>query len=118
MKRKGGGTVWKYKARNGERLWRYQFDGDPIDGRRCRFTRAGFSTRTEALNALRDATKSYVDSKTLPIHHALGAANITILENLDLRAVPAGCYDLIALPLRLAGADGSLVRAVLIDRAG
>ena len=56
-----------------------------------------------------------VDSRTLPIHHALGAANITILENLDLRAVPAGCYDLIALPLRLAGADGSPVRAVLIE---
>ena len=59
-----------------------------------------------------------LDSKTLPIHHALGAANITILENLDLRAVPAGCYDLIALPLRLAGADGSPVRAVLIEREG
>jgi arylformamidase len=57
-----------------------------------------------------------VDSKTLPIHHALDAANIIILENLDLRAVPAGSYELIALPLRLAGADGSLVRAVLVDR--
>jgi arylformamidase len=56
-----------------------------------------------------------VDSKTLPIHHALGAAKITILENLDLREVPAGCYDLIALPLKIAGADGSPVRAVLID---
>jgi len=56
-----------------------------------------------------------VDSKTLPIHHALGAANIIILENLDLRAVAAGCYELIALPLRLVGADGSPVRAVLID---
>jgi len=58
-----------------------------------------------------------VDSKTLPIHHALGTANITILENLELRAVAAGCYDLIALPLRLAGADGSPVRAVLIEGA-
>ena len=58
-----------------------------------------------------------VDSKTLPIHHALDAANIIILENLDLRDAPAGCYELIALPLRLAGADGSPVRAVLIDRA-
>src|SRR6058998_630369 len=32
-----------------------------------------------------------VDSKTLPNHHALDAANIVILENLDLRAAPAGC---------------------------
>ena len=57
-----------------------------------------------------------VDSKTLPIHNALDAVNIIILENLDLRLVAAGCFELIALPLRLVGADGSLVRAVLIDR--
>jgi len=57
-----------------------------------------------------------VDSKTLPIHHALDAANIIILENLDLRLVATGCYELIALPLRITGADGSPVRAVLIDR--
>jgi arylformamidase len=56
-----------------------------------------------------------IDCKTLPIHHALGAANITILENLDLREVPAGCYALVALPLKIAGADGSPVRAVLIE---
>lgn len=59
-----------------------------------------------------------VDSRTLPLHHALGAAGITILENLDLRAVAAGVYELIALPLRLTGADGSPVRAVLIERQG
>ena len=56
-----------------------------------------------------------VDSKTLPLHHALGRANIAILENLDLRHVPPGNYDLVALPLRLAGADGSPVRAVLLQ---
>ena len=27
--RKKGGSVWKYIARNGARLWRYQFEGDP-----------------------------------------------------------------------------------------
>jgi arylformamidase len=59
-----------------------------------------------------------VDSKTLPIHHALDAANILILENLDLRQVPAGFYQLIALPLKIAGADGSMVRAVLLDEKG
>lgn len=59
-----------------------------------------------------------VDSKTLPIHHALDAANIAILENLDLRLVPAGVYELIALPLRIEGADGSPVRAVLLERNG
>jgi len=58
-----------------------------------------------------------VDSKTLPIHHALGAANISVLENLDLRSVSPGIYELIALPLPFSGSDGSPVRAVLIDTA-
>jgi arylformamidase len=54
-----------------------------------------------------------LDSKTLPIHHALGGCGIAILESLDLAGVPEGVYELIALPLRLVGADGSPVRAIL-----
>ena len=56
-----------------------------------------------------------IDSKDLPIHHALNKAGIHILESLDLRDVPPGMYELIALPLRLSGADGSPVRAILKD---
>jgi len=56
-----------------------------------------------------------LDSKNLPIHHALAEANIHILESLDLREIPPGRYQLIALPLRLDGADGSPARAILID---
>jgi arylformamidase len=54
-----------------------------------------------------------LDSKTLDIHHALGRRGITILEGLWLEHVPAGRYELIALPLRIVGADGSPVRAAL-----
>ena len=54
-----------------------------------------------------------IDSKDLPIHHALGALGIAILESVDLTRVEAGAYELIALPLRLVGADGSPVRAIL-----
>ncbi|MES2462476.1 MAG: cyclase family protein [Armatimonadota bacterium] len=54
-----------------------------------------------------------IDSKTLPIHHTLNSANIRILESVDLRAVPPGIYELIALPLTFSGADGSPVRAIL-----
>jgi arylformamidase len=54
-----------------------------------------------------------LDSKTLPVHHALGRHGIAILESLDLSAVPEGAYELIALPLKIVGADGSPVRAVL-----
>jgi arylformamidase len=53
------------------------------------------------------------DSKTLETHHILGEAGCAILENLLLRDVPEGEYELIALPLRLVEADASPVRAVL-----
>ena len=55
----------------------------------------------------------HLTSKDLPIHHALDAAGIVILENLDLRAVTPGVYELIALPLKIKGGDGSPIRAVL-----
>ncbi len=54
-----------------------------------------------------------LNSKTLPIHNALGAAGIHILEGLELREPPEGMYELIALPLNVLGADGSPVRAIL-----
>ena len=54
-----------------------------------------------------------IDSHDLPNHHALAAAGVHILESLDLAAVPAGVYELIALPLRIAGGDAAPVRAVL-----
>lgn len=58
-----------------------------------------------------------IDSKGLPIHRALDAAGIRILESVALNGVPDGVYGLIAMPLRLLGADGSPVRAVLTDAA-
>lgn len=54
-----------------------------------------------------------VDSKDLPSHRSLWAGGSLILENLDLRRVPEGEYELIALPLPIVGGDGSPVRAVL-----
>ena len=41
------------------------------------------------------------------------AGGVAILENLDLSAVTPGSYELIALPLKLMGADSAPVRAVL-----
>ncbi len=57
-----------------------------------------------------------IDSKELPNHHALNASDIRIIESVCLDEVPAGVYDLIALPLKLAGSDGSPVRAILVER--
>jgi arylformamidase len=53
------------------------------------------------------------DSKSLDAHHAVRRHDMRILEGLVLDAVAPGRYELIALPLRLAGADASPVRAVL-----
>lgn len=49
-----------------------------------------------------------------PVHHLLLKNNIVILEGLDLNSVPAGNYNLIALPLKIKDCDGSPVRAVLL----
>ncbi|WLI87422.1 arylformamidase [Massilia sp. R2A-15] len=53
------------------------------------------------------------DSKTLDAHHAVRAHGMAILEGVVLDEVPAGDYELIALPLKLAGMDASPVRAIL-----
>jgi arylformamidase len=55
------------------------------------------------------------DSKDLPAHQACLEHDMAILEGLVLDRVPDGVYELIALPLRLVGFDGSPVRAVLRD---
>ncbi|MBY0491233.1 MAG: cyclase family protein [Gemmatimonadaceae bacterium] len=52
-------------------------------------------------------------SKTLEVHHALLGAGAFVLENLDLRGVPVGRYELIAPPLAVHGADAAPVRALL-----
>ncbi len=53
------------------------------------------------------------DSTTLEGHHALSRNGIAILEWLDLSKARDGIYELVALPLKIAGGDGSPVRAVL-----
>jgi arylformamidase len=53
------------------------------------------------------------DSKSLDSHHLLLQHDLRVLENLVLDDVPAGDYELIALPLKLITADASPVRAIL-----
>jgi arylformamidase len=52
-------------------------------------------------------------SKTLDSHQRLLHHGLRVLENLVLDDVPAGDYELIALPLKLTQACASPVRAVL-----
>ena len=55
-----------------------------------------------------------LDSKDLPNHHALARNHVTILESLNLKHVEEGAYELVAMPLKVVGADAAPVRAVLI----
>ncbi len=54
-------------------------------------------------------------SSSFQTHHTLLSQGVVILEGLDLRAVPPGVYELICLPLRIAGGsgDGAPARVVL-----
>ena len=53
------------------------------------------------------------ESKTLDAHHAVETHGMAILEGIVLDDVNPGDYELIALPLKLAGLDASPVRAIL-----
>lgn len=55
----------------------------------------------------------FMESKELAAHKTLLAGGVAILEGLDLEGVPEGRYELIALPLKIVGADASPVRAIL-----
>ena len=57
-------------------------------------------------------------SAPVKVYRILLAAEIVILEGLDLTEVPPGMYELAALPLKLDGVDGSPVRAVLYGDSG
>jgi arylformamidase len=48
-----------------------------------------------------------------PVHRLLLGSDVPLLENAWLTRVPPGLYLLVCLPLRLAGAEASPVRAVL-----
>ena len=51
----------------------------------------------------------------MAVHLALLSADVILLEGIRLAEVSEGIYFLNAVPLNLAGADGSPCRAVLID---
>jgi arylformamidase len=57
------------------------------------------------------------ESKSLDSHQRVRAHGMAIIEGVVLDDVPPGDYELIALPLKLRGADASPVRAVLRELA-
>lgn len=54
-------------------------------------------------------------SKTFATHHVFLSSGVVVLEGLDLREITPGSYELICLPLKIAGGsgDGAPARAIL-----
>jgi arylformamidase len=71
------------------------------------------ATKNIALIGIDTPSVDPATSQDLPSHHLLLKHDLRVLENLMLDDVPAGDYELIALPLKLTQADASPVRAVL-----
>lgn len=51
------------------------------------------------------------------VHRQLLSSGMVLLEGLDLSQAGTGYYYLFAAPLKIAGADGTPVRAVLLERS-
>lgn len=110
--RMGAGERVLFKTRNSERCWRArEFVPD--------FVHVGAA----AARYLSDAGVRLVGIDYLSVgayqgdgdetHRILLGAGVWILEGLDLSRVEPGEYELICLPLRLAGADGAPSRAMV-----
>ena len=56
-----------------------------------------------------------MDAQPNIVHQTLLEAGVVIVEGVDLRRVAPGPYLLACLPLKIEGADGSPVRAVLVE---
>ena len=52
----------------------------------------------------------------IPTHQILLGAGVVVIEGLDLRSVEPGPYELLCLPLRLVGSDGTPARALVRPR--
>jgi arylformamidase len=99
------------------------YDAFPHDAWREDFTAIAAETITELasrgirLVGIDSPSIDPQNSKTMDAHKAVLAADMRILEGLVLDSVPAGRYELIALPLPIAGGDASPVRAILRELA-
>lgn len=63
-----------------------------------------------------DAMSIERDKAGHPTHKIILKAEVGVLEDLQLKEVEAGQYELIALPLKIKNAEGSPIRAILIQK--
>ncbi|CAN5666173.1 arylformamidase [soil metagenome] len=107
------GRAQRVLIRTGRTIAGGSFPEDwPALSEQCARTLLGFGLRLLGVDC---PSVDVRESKNLPVHHMLFSGNACLLENLDLRRVPPGDYELVALPLKLMGMDAAPVRAVLRD---
>lgn len=53
------------------------------------------------------------EASECPVHRLLAGAGVVVIENIDLARVPAGRYELVALPSKLADAEGAPARVMV-----
>lgn len=99
--------LFRTREHHDHRVWNPGFTAVGVEAARV-LVQAGIK-----LVGIDTPSMDHADSKQLDGHHVLYEGGIALLENLDLTAVPAGDYELIALPLRIRNGDSSPVRAIL-----
>lgn len=104
-----------FLTRNSERCWndsRFVEDFVYVSAAAARFL-ARRRVRTVGIDYL--SVGGYLHDG-VETHRILLGAGIWLIEGLDLSAVKPGAYQLVCLPLRVAGADGAPARAILRPR--
>jgi arylformamidase len=99
-----------FKTRNSELLHKPAYDPGflsfSVDGA-CAL--ADLGVRLAGLDYLSVASAD----QQVPVHRAFLGQGLVLLEGVDLSEVPPGRYELICLPIKIAGSDGAPCRAVL-----
>jgi arylformamidase len=104
-----------FRTRNSERCWkedRFVEDFVYISAAGAQFI-VQRKVRTVGIDYL--SVGGYVHDG-VETHQILLGAGIWLIEGLNLAAVKPGAYELICLPLRVVGGDGSPARAILRPR--
>lgn len=77
---------------------------------------AAFVLTDNGVKLLGVEKQSVAMTETAAVHRQLLGSGMVLLEGLDLSKAEEGTYFLCAAPLKIAGADGAPVRAILMRR--
>ncbi len=109
----GGGLIERVLLKTGCTIGTGAFpESWPILSESCARTLLGRGLRLLGVDA---PSVDERHSKSLPVHKMIFSGNACILENLDLRRVTPGFYELMAFPIKMMSLDAAPVRAILRD---